>query len=189
MLLYAQRDASTSGCFTPNPTPNYVLLDPESRGVSFYFRNKASLFPTGGEPPAKGGGDQPSTLEILLGNSRYEKRGRDDIIYVRTAPRGVDPASNQVFDQGTGEFPLPLAGQPGRTRALYLLDRVLFYYRDFLEAMKIYLLDRVLFYYRDFLTAGVSPLPYPFRLFTRYKYGASSPAYHTKSTKKCPVAN
>lgn len=48
--------------------------------------------------------------------TRYEKRGRDDIIYVRTAPRGVDPASNQVFDQGTGEFPLPLAGQPGRER-------------------------------------------------------------------------
>nr|GME01568.1 Cytochrome C biogenesis CcmF C-terminal-like mitochondrial protein [Ipomoea batatas] len=47
---------------------------------------------------------------------RYEKRGRDDIIYVRTAPRGVDPTSNQVFDQGTGEFPLPLAGQPGRER-------------------------------------------------------------------------
>nr|AAR86717.1 zinc finger protein [Populus euphratica] len=47
---------------------------------------------------------------------RYEKRGRDDIIYVRTAPRGVDPASTQVFDQGTGKFPLPLAGQPGRER-------------------------------------------------------------------------
>ncbi|PPS15705.1 hypothetical protein GOBAR_AA04875 [Gossypium barbadense] len=47
---------------------------------------------------------------------RYEKRGRDDIIYVRTAPRGVDPASDQVFDQGIGEFPLPLAGQPGRER-------------------------------------------------------------------------
>ncbi|OMP10576.1 hypothetical protein COLO4_04428 [Corchorus olitorius] len=47
---------------------------------------------------------------------RYEKRGRDDIIYVRTAPRGVDPASDQVFDQGTGEFPLPQAGQPGRER-------------------------------------------------------------------------
>ncbi|KAB5532327.1 hypothetical protein DKX38_018997 [Salix brachista] len=46
----------------------------------------------------------------------YEKRGRDDIIYVRTAPRGVDPASTQVFDQGTGKFPLPLAGQPGRER-------------------------------------------------------------------------
>ncbi|PKI33354.1 hypothetical protein CRG98_046251 [Punica granatum] len=44
------------------------------------------------------------------------QRGRDDIIYVRTAPRGVNPASNQVFDQGTGEFPLPLAGQPGRER-------------------------------------------------------------------------
>ncbi|KAF9660779.1 hypothetical protein SADUNF_SadunfMtG0010000 (mitochondrion) [Salix dunnii] len=43
-------------------------------------------------------------------------RGRDDIIYVRTAPRGVDPASTQVFDQGTGKFPLPLAGQPGRER-------------------------------------------------------------------------
>ena len=29
------------------------------------------------------------------------------------APRGVDPASNQpFFDQGTGEFPLPQAGQP-----------------------------------------------------------------------------
>ncbi|KOM25335.1 hypothetical protein LR48_Vigan98s000200 [Vigna angularis] len=47
---------------------------------------------------------------------RYEKRGRDDIIYVRTAPCGVDLASNQVFDQGTGEFPLPLEGQPGRER-------------------------------------------------------------------------
>ncbi|KAH0757732.1 hypothetical protein KY290_021225 [Solanum tuberosum] len=47
---------------------------------------------------------------------RYEKRGRDDIIYVCTAPRGIDPASNQVFDQGTGEFPLPLEGQPGRER-------------------------------------------------------------------------
>ena len=35
---------------------------------------------------------------------------------VPTALRGVDPASNQVFDQGTGEFPLPLAGQPGRER-------------------------------------------------------------------------
>ncbi|WVZ26866.1 hypothetical protein V8G54_000110 (mitochondrion) [Vigna mungo] len=45
-----------------------------------------------------------------------EVAGRDDIIYVRTAPRGVDPASNQVFDQGTGEFPLPLEGQPGRER-------------------------------------------------------------------------
>nr|CAN83576.1 hypothetical protein VITISV_021757 [Vitis vinifera] len=44
------------------------------------------------------------------------ERGRDHIINVRTAPRGVDPASNQVFDQGTGEFPLPLAGQPGRER-------------------------------------------------------------------------
>ncbi|KAF3683208.1 ATP synthase F1 subunit alpha [Capsicum annuum] len=33
-----------------------------------------------------------------------------------TAPRGVDPASNQVFDQGTGEFPLPLAGKLGRER-------------------------------------------------------------------------
>ncbi|KAD2805026.1 hypothetical protein E3N88_38403 [Mikania micrantha] len=38
----------------------------------------------------------------LLWFMRYEKRGRDDIIYVRTAPRGVDPASNQVFEQGTG---------------------------------------------------------------------------------------
>jgi len=48
---------------------------------------------------------------------RYAKRGRDDIIYVRTALRGVDPASNQPFNtQGTGEFPLPLAGQPGRER-------------------------------------------------------------------------
>jgi hypothetical protein len=29
-------------------------------------------------------------------------------IPVRTAPRGVDPASNQpFFYQGTGEFPLP----------------------------------------------------------------------------------
>ncbi|KAJ4972251.1 hypothetical protein NE237_005350 [Protea cynaroides] len=44
------------------------------------------------------------------GNASW--RSRDDIIYVRTAPRGVDPASNQAFDQGTGEFPLPLAGQP-----------------------------------------------------------------------------
>jgi hypothetical protein len=40
-----------------------------------------------------------------------------DIIYVRTTPRGVDPASNQpFFYQGTGEFPLPQAGQPGRER-------------------------------------------------------------------------
>jgi hypothetical protein len=38
------------------------------------------------------------------------------IIYVRTAPRGVNPASNQVFDQGTGECPLPMAGLPGRER-------------------------------------------------------------------------
>ncbi|MCD7472684.1 hypothetical protein HAX54_013999 [Datura stramonium] len=47
---------------------------------------------------------------------RYKKRDRDDIIYVRTAPHGVDPTSNQVFDQGMGEFPLPLAGQPGCER-------------------------------------------------------------------------
>ncbi|KAF3685151.1 hypothetical protein FXO37_00893 [Capsicum annuum] len=36
------------------------------------------------------------------------------VLLIITAPRGVDPASNQVFDQGTGEFPLPLAGQLGR---------------------------------------------------------------------------
>jgi hypothetical protein len=44
-------------------------------------------------------------------------------IPVRTAPRGVDPASNQpFFYQGTGEFPLPQAGQPGRAKALRFLD-------------------------------------------------------------------
>lgn len=35
---------------------------------------------------------------------RYEKRGRDDIVYFCTTPRGVDLVSNQVFDQGTGVF-------------------------------------------------------------------------------------
>ncbi|EEF42355.1 conserved hypothetical protein [Ricinus communis] len=42
---------------------------------------------------------------------RYEKRGRDDIIYICITPRGVNPSSKQVFDQRTGEFPLLLAGQ------------------------------------------------------------------------------
>ncbi|PHT51272.1 hypothetical protein CQW23_11019 [Capsicum baccatum] len=37
--------------------------------------------------------------EVALSIPSGTKRGgRDDIIYVRTAPRGVDPASNQVFD-------------------------------------------------------------------------------------------
>ncbi|KAL3537846.1 hypothetical protein ACH5RR_001212 [Cinchona calisaya] len=34
-------------------------------------------------------------------------------IYVRTAPREVDPVSNQVFDQGTGEFPTTAVRVPG----------------------------------------------------------------------------
>ncbi|MCE3216463.1 hypothetical protein HAX54_006618 [Datura stramonium] len=54
----------------------------------------------------------PTTQELM----RYKKRGHDDIIYVCTDPRGVDPAPNQVFDQGTGEFPLPLVGQLDRER-------------------------------------------------------------------------
>ncbi|GKC44160.1 hypothetical protein Tco_1061882 [Tanacetum coccineum] len=44
-------------------------------------------------------GDPPGELTVPQTDT---KRGRDDIIYVRTAPREVDPASNQVFDQGTG---------------------------------------------------------------------------------------
>ncbi|KAJ4949777.1 hypothetical protein NE237_002665 [Protea cynaroides] len=76
-------------------------------------------------PPSSGGacvGPRCSETPSADHTERHESAGnaswrsRDDIIYVRTAPRGVDPASNQAFDQGTGEFPLPLAGQPGRER-------------------------------------------------------------------------
>ncbi|PHU01062.1 hypothetical protein BC332_30849 [Capsicum chinense] len=71
------------------------------------------------------------------------------VLIIITAPRGVDPISNQVFDQGTGEYPLPLVGQLGRERGenrlpkkpapqmvnegyqrnLYL-NQLRFYYRD-----------------------------------------------------------
>ncbi|KAI5669107.1 hypothetical protein M9H77_18960 [Catharanthus roseus] len=43
---------------------------------------------------------------------RYEKRGHDDIIYIRTAPRGR-----------TGEFPLPLSGQPSHERGENVLPK------------------------------------------------------------------
>ncbi|KAJ4949723.1 hypothetical protein NE237_005578 [Protea cynaroides] len=82
--------------------------------ASYLFRaggvNSDSIRPRCSETP---GADHTERHESA-GNAGW--RSRDDIIYVRTAPRGVDPASNQAFDQGTGEFPLPLAGQPGRER-------------------------------------------------------------------------
>jgi hypothetical protein len=65
-------------------------------GISFVAQKHLVLTTLRDLPMARKAAGNASWRSGVKHSQRYGKRGRDDIIYVRTAPRGVNLTSNNL---------------------------------------------------------------------------------------------